>query len=60
MAKKEAVEEVEAVEVVEEVEAVEVVEEVEAVEAVEVVEAVQSKFKCDNCEDSGMVCYQCK
>jgi len=34
------------------------------VESVEVVAekaevVVESRFKCDNCEDSGMVCYKC-
>lgn len=49
MAKKETVEVLE-----------EVTEEVEEVEEAPVVVAVKSKFKCDNCEDSGKSCYQCK
>ena len=32
---------------------------VEKAEAVEEVVVAASKFKCDNCEDSGMVCYKC-
>jgi len=56
MAKKETVEVLE--EVTEEVEEVE--DKVEEVEEAPVVVAVKSKFKCDNCEDSGKSCYQCK